>query len=269
MPDINSSDDIITNIEGEDEETLDTNEVNEHGNAQDVESDISESSDNTTSENSEDDLNDLQVQLDKQRNSAETLGYVSSASARYLVDKAKAGDKEALELINSNSRVKDYIKGNKRLKKDYSELMNETKPENTGIDPNTMKADIKAEIKRDKDMDTIESLIGKSGVKGEESVNKMRRQAHALYEAGETPESAFSTAHYGVVGEKPSSQPKIPRGGKAKTGEKKLVIKKSEIKRIQDLAQGRITEKQAIEIAKSNEFFDSQDKIEGVPFVLT
>ena len=253
MPDTNSNDNIVV----EDEETSDTNEVNEQGDAQ-VDPN-SESSDTTSG------MQELQDQLDQQRNSAETLGYVSSASANFLLEKAKEGDANALELIESNSRVNNFIKNNKRLKKEYASLTEEK--ENPQFDPQTLKADIKAEMRRDSDMDNINALIQKSGIKGEQDVERVRRHAQALYDAGESPQEAFNTAHYGVVGEKYTSQPKMPTGGKISHESNKVVIKNEELNRIQTSHGINVPRGTAIEVAKKNIEFDKAESLEGSSFM--
>jgi len=249
-------------VEGE-EQTSDNNEVDVSEETSDA-LEASESAEHpTTQETEESDtsVEDLKTNLEKQTESARDLGHVSSATVKTLLEKAQQGDETAIELIEGNERVSEYAK--KKFKDDYKEFRSSRRETKGELNADEITEKIKTDLKRDRNIEDIESEIRKTGVKSDNEFETIKRNAIALHDAGEKQvKNAVSAAYFGLKGESPTTQPIIKSGGGDVTTEKKIVITEAEITALQSQSP-YLTRDNAIKVVKLGHANDSNFKYHG------
>ena len=147
---------------------------------------------------------ELSHKIKEQEEKSRELGYVSKTSTDFLIKQAKAGNEEAKQAILDNDRINQYAR--KTFGSEYSEIFSGS------VDADDVYQKVKAGLKKDQQEETLKKLMGDYGVKGEDTVEAMKRTVNALIETGDDVETAFKTAYYRVKGEKPSTVPHA-RGG--------------------------------------------------------
>lgn len=149
------------------------------------------------------DFVELSKKLSAQEKSSRTLGNIAKASVEVLIRKAKGGDEEAQEAINSNPTLSQYAE--KHFGKDLFQKK-EQKAEDIYFR-------VKKDLETDRQNEEVKRLIESSGLKGEETIGNLKKTVKALIANGDTVQDAFDAAYFKITKNAPNTLPDVRGAG--------------------------------------------------------
>lgn len=185
-------------------------------------SEVSSSPAHTISAN--EDIEELKIKLQAKARNEKHLGNIAKTTAASLVNQAVSGDTDAINTIEDDPNLNDYIK--KKFPEKYSDIFDK-REEIPEFNPIKFKKEIKEDLKRESQEEIIDQKLMKSGIKGKENYDKIKGFATSLIENGANIDEAVSGAL--ATSKSPATQPTVPNGVRNSMDTDDIVLSKSKI----------------------------------------